>query len=101
MQGTSLNKDIDDCVARHIAAGYKLKEGDLCCRMRFYRHTPREQASAYNRVMDPALGMEKGSPTSNRICKNIRKFIYSLTGIRDARGICIQGLGSWAGHRRK
>ena len=62
-------------------------------------HTLREQTSAYKRVMDPALGMEKDAPTSNRICQVIRKFILTLTGIRDARGICVQGLGSRAGHR--
>jgi hypothetical protein len=49
--------------------------------------------------MDPVLGTEKGAPTSNRICQNIRKFILTLTEIRDARGICVQGLGSKAGQR--
>jgi hypothetical protein len=49
--------------------------------------------------MDPALGMEKGAPISNRICQDIRKFVLALTGIRDARGICVQGLGFRAGHR--
>jgi uncharacterized protein involved in outer membrane biogenesis len=49
--------------------------------------------------MDQALGMEKGAPTSNRICQDIRKFILALTGIRDARGICVQGLSSRAGNR--
>jgi hypothetical protein len=43
--------------------------------------------------------MEKGAPTSNRICQEIRKFILALTGILDARGICVEGLGSRAGHR--
>jgi hypothetical protein len=95
-----LNKDVDDCVAWHVAVGYGLKEGDLGYSTRFSRHTLREQASAYyNRVMDPALGMEKGASTSNRICQDIRKLILTLTGIRDARGICVQGLGSRAGHR--
>jgi hypothetical protein len=42
--------------------------------------------------------MEKGAPTSNRICQDIRKFILALTGIRDARGICVQALESRAGH---
>jgi hypothetical protein len=49
--------------------------------------------------MDPKLRMEKGASTSNRICQGIRNFILALTGIRDARGICVQGLGSRAGHR--
>jgi hypothetical protein len=98
--GASLNKDVDDCVARHVAVGYGLKEGELGYSTRFSRHTLREQTSAYKRVMDPALGMEKGAPTSNRICQqDIRKFILALTGICDARGICVQGLGSRAGHR--
>ena len=96
---TSLNKDVDDCVARHVAVGYGLKEGDLGYSTRFSRHTLREQTSAYKRVMDPALGMEKGAPTSNRICQDIRKFILALTGIRDAHGICVQGFESRAGHR--
>jgi hypothetical protein len=43
--------------------------------------------------------MEKGAPTFNRICQDIRKFILTLTGIRDARGVCVQGLGSRAGRR--
>jgi hypothetical protein len=29
----------------------------------------------------------------------IRKFILALTGIHDARGVSVQGLGSRAGHR--
>jgi hypothetical protein len=49
--------------------------------------------------MDPAFGMEKGAPTSNRICQDIQKFILALTGIRDARGNCVQGLGYRASHR--
>ena len=85
--GTSLNKDVDDCVARHVAVGYGLKEGDLGYSTRFSRLTPKEQASAYIRVMDPALGMGKEAPTSNHICKDKRKFILTLTGIRDANKI--------------
>ena len=91
--GTSLNKDVDDCVARHVAVRYGLKEGDNGYSTRFFRRTLREQTSAYKRAMDPALGIEKGAPTSNRICQDIRKFILALTGVRDARGICVQGLG--------
>ena len=79
--------------------GYGLKEGDLGYSTLLSRRTLREQASAYKRVVDPALGMEKGAPTSNRICQNIRKFILTLTEIRDARGICVQELGSKAGQR--
>jgi hypothetical protein len=96
---TSLNKNVDDCVARHVAVGYGLKEGGLGYSTRFPRHTLREQTNSYKRVMNPALGMEKGAPTSNRICHDIRTFILTLTGIRGARGICVQGLGSRAGHR--
>ena len=83
---TSLNKDVDDCVSYST---------------RLSRHNLREQASAYKRGMDPALGIEKGAPTSNRICQDIRKFILALTGIRDAHGICVQGFGSRAGNCRK
>jgi hypothetical protein len=96
---TSLNKDVDDLIARHVAVGYGLKEGDLGYSARFSRQILREQASLYKRVIDPAPGMEKGAPTSNRICQDIRKCILTLTGIRDTRGICVQGLGSRAGHR--
>ena len=71
---TSLNKDVDDCVARLVAVGYGLKEGDLGYSTRFSRHTLREQTSAYKRVMDPALGMEKGAPTS-KIYEN--SFLHS------------------------
>jgi hypothetical protein len=39
--------------------------------------------------------MEKGAP----IYKIYEKFIVALTGIRDARGISVQGLRSRAGHR--
>jgi hypothetical protein len=72
--GTSLNKDVDDCVARLVAVGYGLNEGDLGYSTRFSRHTLREQTSAYKRVMDPALGMEKGAPTS-KIYEN--SFLHS------------------------
>jgi hypothetical protein len=73
---TSLNKDVEGCVARHVAVAYGLKEGDLGYSTQFSRHIPREQTRAYKRVMDPAHGMEKGAPTSNRICQDIRKFIF-------------------------
>jgi hypothetical protein len=60
--GASLNKDVDDCVARHVAVGYGLKEGDLGYSKRFFQHTLREQRSAYKRLIDPALGMKKELP---------------------------------------
>ena len=72
--GTSLNKDVGDCVARHLAVEYGLKEGGLGYCTRFSRNTLREQTSAYKRAMDPALGMEKGAPTS-RIYEN--SFLHS------------------------
>jgi hypothetical protein len=57
--GTSLKKDVDDCVARHVAVGYGLKEGDLGYSKQFFQQTLGEQTSAYKRLIDPALGMEK------------------------------------------
>ena len=91
---TSLNKDFDDCVALLVAVGYGLKEGDLGYSTRFSRHTLREQTSAYKRVISSARDGERSSHFLD-----IRKCILALTGIRDARGISVQGLGSRAGHR--
>jgi hypothetical protein len=51
---TSLNKDVDDCDARHVAVGCGLKKGDLRYSTRLSRRTLREQTSSYRRVMDPA-----------------------------------------------
>lgn len=96
---TSLNKDVDDDVGRHVAYCTHLREGDPGYETRFSRHTPKHQTSAYLRMLDPALGPHQGSPTSVRICQDEHKFIPALEAIRDVAGICVQGLGSRNGHR--
>lgn len=97
---TSLNKDVDDEVGRHVGICAHLREGDPGYEIRFSRHTPKHQTSAYLRLLDPALGPHEGSPKSVRICQDEHKFIPALVAIRDVGGICVQGLGNRNGHRK-
>ena len=71
----SLNKDVDDCVARHVAMTSWLKEGDEGYELRYSRATPKLQGSAYRRVLDPAHGRDGGAPSSKRIIQDIDKFL--------------------------
>jgi hypothetical protein len=95
----SLNKDVDDSVAAHVAWCSMMAEGDTGYDKRFTRYTPATQLSAYLRVLDPANGLHGGAPVSTRICQDVCKFLTSLDAIRLARGVCVAGLGTHAGHR--
>ena len=95
----SLNQDVDCSVARHVSACSLLQPTDPGYDKRFSRYTPKLQTSAYLRVLDPAHGPHGGSPSSSRICQDVSKFLVACCAIRDARGICVPGLGSRQGHR--
>jgi len=96
---SSLNNDLHHAIARHVSACFSLREGDPGYFTRFTLYTPSTQDSAYLRILDQANGLHGGSPTSDRICQDISKFVSNLKGIRNARGCCVQGLGNRNGHR--
>ena len=75
----SLNKDVDDGVARHCALTGKLKDNDP---KKFLRDTPERLTSAYLRVWT-------GWPPSERIVEDILKFTISLKKILVAKGCMI------------
>jgi len=95
----SLNKDVDDCVGRQVAACACLKPGMEGYAERFSRATPKLQTEAYLRVFDPSLGPDAGAPLGSRICQDVGKFLVALSAIRDARGTCVPGLCSRSGPR--
>jgi hypothetical protein len=72
----SLNNDVDDAVARHVAATSHLAVGhDL----RFSRATPVLQTKAFLRVL-------VGSPTSERIVQDVKRVLPPLLTIQLKRG---------------
>jgi hypothetical protein len=77
----SLNKDVDDAVARHVAATSHLAVGDD---LRFSRATPVVQTKAFLRVL-------AGSPTSERIVQDVKRVLPSLLTIQLKRGSGVQG----------
>ena len=95
----SLNKDVDDRVARGVACTKHLKPGDEGYELRYSRATPKLQSSAYLRVLDPVHGPNGGAPTSKRIIQDIDKFLPLCEEIRLANGTVVEGLGSRNGHR--
>ena len=96
---SSLNKDVDDVVGRHVSYCRHLVEGYEVYETRFSRHTLQVQTSSYFRVLDPELGPNQGAPTQKCICQGTDKFIPALEAIRDAHGTTVEGLGTRAGHR--
>ena len=96
---SSLNKDVDDCVARHIAFCSLMTQDSPDWDKRFCRSTPALQRHSYSRIWDASLGPEAGAPTGARIVKDCMKWIPNLHAIYEVRGICVPGLGSRTGHR--
>ncbi len=96
---SSLNKDVDDCVARHVSFCSLMTPDHPSYPLRFCRSTPTLNHLAFSRIWDASLGPEAGAPTGARIVQDCMKFVPALRSIYEARGICVQGLGSRTGHR--
>jgi len=99
----SLNKDVDDAVARMVAITsiYRDKYGDDDLRV-FSRATLPAQLSAYKRVWDPSFSQSRtaGAATAVRIEQDFaRCFGEHLKKIREAQGCIVPGLGSRNGQR--
>jgi len=99
----SLNKDVDDAVARMVAITsiYRDKYGDDDLRV-FSRATLPAQLSAYKRVWDPSFCQSRtaGAATAVRIEQDFaRCFGEHLKKIREAQGCIVPGLGSRNGQR--
>eukprot|EP01046_Picozoa_sp_COSAG06_P074256 COSAG06_NODE_22618_length_717_cov_64.399676_1_plen_191_part_10 len=99
----SLNKDVDDAVARMVAITsiYHDKYGDDDLRV-FSRATLPAQLSAYKRVWDPSFCQSRtaGAATAVRIEQDFaRCFGEHLKKIREAQGCIVPGLGSRNGQR--
>jgi hypothetical protein len=75
----SLNKDVDDGVARHCGITGFLKDNDP---RKFLRDTPKRLNHAYVRVWE-------GWPESKRIVEDIDKFTLALHKIFEAKGVMI------------
>ena len=90
----SIFKDLDDVVNRHIALTSLLKKGADGYELRFSRRDPKAIVFAYERIWT-------ANPLGKRICQDVNRcFGKHLLAIRAAGGHCVQGLGSWNGHRR-
>jgi hypothetical protein len=97
---SSLNKDCNDCVARHISYCSLMAPTHPDYNKRFCRSTPALNHLAFSRVWDVSLGPEAGAPTGIRIVQDCMKFFPAVRAIYEARGICVQGLGTREGHRK-
>jgi len=97
---SSLNKDVNDCVARHQSYTSLLTPTHPDYNKRFCRSTPALNHLAFSRIWDASLGPEAGAPTGIRIVQDCLKFFSSFLAIYEARGICVPGLGSRERHRK-
>jgi len=90
----SLNKDVDDCVARHVAATKHLDKIDGQDHpLLFCRSTPARQTKAYPRVL-------KGSPTDERIVEDCNRAYSKATQIiMSEHGDWCEKLERGNGHR--
>lgn len=80
---SSLNKDHDDCVIRHVAVTSHLSEDDP---RKFSMTTPNRVAHAYKRVWDHP-NVNEGSPTSERIVQDIKRTHVALSNVYKSRGL--------------
>ena len=96
---SSLNQDVHNAVNQHVIWTHHLKPSDPGFETKFSHATPKQQTSAYLRLLEPSHGPEAGTPLGSRICQDIGKFIPALEAIRDARGVTVPGLGTRNGHR--
>lgn len=97
---SSLNKDLDDCVALHVTYCNHMVSTDPGFDTRFSRSTSTLQDSTYGRLYDPSHGPHAGGMVSSRIIQDILKVLPACAVIAKARGICCPGLGSRNGHRK-
>ena len=93
----SLNKDVDDCVKRHVCWTKTLAAGHPD---RFDRSTPKLQTEAYLALLAPTNPPEGGALTSARILQDCTKCMGEhLRRIAEHHGACVPGLGSRNGRR--
>ena len=93
----SLNKDVDDVVARGVVATSHLPDDDV---RKMVLSTPKRQTAAYLKVWDPTfIGENEGAASSVRIVQDTNKFFTSCRAIVNASGAVVHGLASRGGHR--
>jgi hypothetical protein len=101
---SSLNKDVDDGVHRHISFTNHLDEDDP---RKFSMATPKKGRHAYLRVWNSppvpsavtGIIREGGDPSSRRIVQDTNKFLVAIKVIREHKGVVVPGLGERKGHR--
>ena len=92
----SLNQDIHENVRRNVSATAFLPDTGA---RKFSLATPTRIISAYTRVSCPTTS-HSTIPSSHRIMQDIRKVLFALRCIVEARGNVVRGLASREGHRR-
>ena len=75
---SSLNQDIHNAVNQHVIWTHHLNPGDPGFETKFSHATPKQQTSAFLRLLEPGHGPEAGTPLFSRICQDIGKFIPAL-----------------------
>ena len=80
----ALNKDLHDCVKRHVLLTGDLENDDF---RKFSLATPKEGTRAYIRCLE-------GSPLPHRINRDIRFFVDTALSIYESKGAIVNGLGN-------
>jgi hypothetical protein len=86
---SSLNKDVHECINRHITISKELPDDDPC---RFSLSTPKNGTSAYVRALTI-------SPTSERIIQDTKRVFEAMHKIRKAKGGVFDDINNRSGKR--
>ena len=87
-------RDLRCAIALNVAATWHLPKNH---NLKFSLATPGEITRAFLRIWDPTSGV---APSSRRILEDVRKVLFSLRKIVDAKGHIVPGLVNRNGHRR-
>jgi hypothetical protein len=102
-----LNRDLHECVARHILATYGMDQelmvefGDKQIPQRFSGATPKHLEQAYLRIWDPTIAhpATNGCPCSRRILEDINRFKLACDSIAEEQGAVVHMCSLRNGHR--
>jgi hypothetical protein len=92
---SSLNKDVHECVDRHITATSDFDKED---ERKFSLSTPKNGADVYLQILDPDTGI---CPSSARIMQDTEKVILALKEIHGNDGTIIDDINNRPGRRHR
>ena len=87
-------RDLRCSIALNVAATWHLPKNN---NLKFSLATPAEITRTFLRIWDPANGV---APSSRRILEDVKKVLFSLRKIVEAKGHIVPGLVNRNGHRK-